>query len=147
LRARGGGQSLSWSWRGGAALAVDLLGDPRLPGGTRYALCVADGADALLFRAELPTCAGGAGCWKTTGDRGLRFKGGAGLRALTITPGGKSGASVVATARSRGLFAAALPPALPVVVQLEADTGACWTASFGAPDVTTSGAGRFKAAR
>ena len=146
LRARGGGQSLAWSWRGGAAVAVEQLGDPRMPGGTRYALCVADGTGALLFRTELPTCGGGAGCWKTTGDHGVRFKGGAGVRALTITIGGKNGASVVATARGHGLLAASLPPALPVVVQLEADTGACWTAAFDAPDVATSGAGRFKAA-
>ena len=117
-----------------------------MPGGTRYALCVADGTGALLFRTELPTCGGGAGCWKTTGDHGVRFKGGAGVRALTITIGGKNGASVVATARGHGLLAASLPPALPVVVQLEADTGACWTAAFDAPDVATSGAGRFKAA-
>jgi hypothetical protein len=146
LRARGSGQSLSWSWRGGSALAVEQLGDPRMPGGTRYALCVADGMEALLFRAELPTCAGGAGCWKTTGGQGLRFKGGASVRALTITTGGRNGASVVATARGRDLLAASLPPALPVVVQLEADTGACWTAAFDASDVATSGAGRFKAA-
>jgi hypothetical protein len=146
LRARGGSQSLAWGWRGGAPVAVEQLGDPRLPGGTRYALCVADGTGAPLFRAELPTCAGGAGCWKTTGDHGLRFKGGAGLRALTITAAGKGGASVVATARGHGLFAATLPPTLPLVVQLEADTGACWSAAFDVPDVATSGAGRFKAA-
>ena len=84
LRARGAGQSLSWSWGGGAALPVEQLGDPRMPGGTHYALCVADGANALILRVELPTCAGGTGCWKTIGDRGLRFKGGAGVRTLTI---------------------------------------------------------------
>jgi hypothetical protein len=38
-----------------------------------------------------------------------------------------------------------LPPALPLVVQLEADGGACWTAAFDVPDVATNGAGRFKA--
>jgi hypothetical protein len=76
----------------------------------------------------------------------LRFKGTAGVRALTIATGGKNGASVVATARGRGLLAGSLPPALPLVVQLEADTGACWSGAFDASEVATSGAGRFKAA-
>ena len=117
-----------------------------MPGGTRYALCIRDGDAAVLFRAELPTCAGGAGCWKATADRGFRFKGGASVRSLTITASGKAGSSIVATARGRGLFAQPLPAALPLVVQLEADTGACWSAEFDVPDVAANGSGRFKAA-
>ena len=126
---------------------VDLLGDPRLPGGTRYALCVRDGAGALVFRAELPTCAGGTGCWRTTPGRGLSYRAtGAGVRALAITSGGPNGVGITATARGRDVVTTPLPPALPLVVQLEADTGACWMTELDASTVATSGSRRFKAA-
>ena len=150
VRARSKSQSLVWTSRRGSPTSLQELGDPRRPGGTRYALCVVDGAGALLLHADLPaggSCDGRA-CWRTQAGKGFDFESagsGTGLRSLLITSTGKAGPRIVARASGRTLLGQALPLAPPLTIQLEADTGACWSAKFGAGDVVESSRSRFRA--
>jgi hypothetical protein len=128
-------------------MAAGALGDPRPNGGTGYALCVGEGDGRVVFRATVPAggrC-GSQPCWKTTKDGGFRFKGvaGAPIRSVVVVPAGKRGARAGVVAFGRDLLAAGPPLALPVTVQLEAATGACWSATFTS---ARTRAGRFTAA-
>ena len=147
------GQSLTWRWRGGESAPVEALGDPRSTDGTRYVLCARDGADSLVVRTEAPPggACGDRPCWRALGSAGFSYqatRGGAALRSLLVTRRGRGRRrpEVGATAKGPALIGGDLPVTLPITVQLEADTGACWSASFTAADVTVNGNGRFTAA-
>jgi hypothetical protein len=143
LRARGTHHSFDWVWRGGDAVTPSELGDPIASGGTRYVLCARDGNGTLLFGESVApggTC-GYHACWTRAAD-GARYRGNAGaIRALRLTSGG-AGKSAAAVKASGG----ALPAALPLTVQLESETGTCWSSTFGDADIVRSTHRRFRAA-
>ncbi len=131
---------LTWRWSRGTIAPGDL-GDP-VGGGTAYTLCVYDrsaGASALRVRADAPAggLCRGRPCWGAKGA-GLRYadKDGTphGIQQLVLKPGTGS-ASIVVKAKGADLPAPGLPFAQDpaVTVQLKADGGACWEASFEAP--------------
>ena len=151
VRVRTKAQSLVWVWRKGAPVSVADLGDPRGPGGTRYAVCLRDGTGASLLHADVPAggSCGGRACWRSEDGKRFAYRSGnAGgtLRSLLVTAAGNAGPEVVVTAKGRRLLGRPLPVAMPVTVQLEADTGTCWAATFTARDVLQSGPARLRAA-
>src|SRR6185436_14910725 len=72
-------------------------------------------------------------CWRALGTRGFAYKNRKAVNAigsLKLTATGRTGSQVAVTARGPSLFESAPPLAFPVTVQLEADTGTCWSATF-----------------
>ncbi|MGH7893833.1 MAG: hypothetical protein ACREQL_04145, partial [Candidatus Binatia bacterium] len=149
VRVRDRGQALAWSWRRGPSLPMAMLGQPTLVGGTRYALCVRDGAGGLVFHDELD--AGGScdaqPCWRSVGTSGFAYHNTTATNALTslrLKAAGRGGAQATAAARGATLVGA-LPSTLPLTVQVEADTGACLGATFDTSEVTIRGRHRLTA--
>jgi hypothetical protein len=139
-------RTIAWSWRRGPALPIGSLGNPMAAGGTTYAICIRDDAGALVFRQEVApggTCAGRP-CWRTLGGRGFVYKNARAadaLGVLRVVASGRTGSQVAATLKGSAAFAP-LPPASPLTLQLEATSGACFSATLGADEVTTRRAGR-----
>src|SRR6185436_17608681 len=130
-----GGRSIEWVWRNGPALPMATLGNPTAGGDTGYALCVRDGSGTLVFHEQLAAggSCNGRPCWHPLGTRGFAYKNGKAVNAvasLKLTATGRTGSQIAATARGPSLFESAPPLAFPVTVQLEADTGTCWSATF-----------------
>ncbi len=147
MRRRASRDSLAWTWRGGQGISLAQLGDPRATGGTRYVMCLRDGAGTVLFQSEVNaggTC-GSQPCWKPTTGGFHYSRGAQGLRSLLVIGDGRGTSQAVAAARDPTLFTQSLPVSLPVTVQLEADTGACWSTTLSASDVVTNSATHFRA--
>jgi hypothetical protein len=128
LRFKQTGTILRSAWRQGGAVSPADLGNPLAGGDTGYSICLGHGSGTLLFERYLPPGAP----WKTA-KNGLQYAGG-GL-SLAVTPG--------AAGRSRLLLAIKqlqlpMQSVLPLTVQVEADTGACWASSYAASDVKTN---------
>jgi hypothetical protein len=130
---------LSWSWRYGSAASPSELGDPTSAGGTRYVLCLRD-ATTLLYSGEVApggTC-GGKPCWRALPGLGFGYrgvKGAPGVGTLKVISGPKP--AVEASAATGGL-PGSLPATAPLTVQVEADTGACWSTTFDAGQLIQS---------
>jgi hypothetical protein len=140
---------LVWKWRR-TALPPATFGDPL--GTDDYALCVYDGADDLLVRADAPAASGcGAGsCWtaKAGGSFVYRDPTGAptGLARLLLKTKPTGASKLAAKAKGANLGMPSLAPlALPVRTQLHAETGACWEAAFGATEIQRQDATQLKA--
>ena len=130
-----------WSWPRGGATAASDLGDPL--SSDDYALCLWDESAAgpsLLVQGNVPAGANCAGrpCWralgKPPGARGFRFRDRdrlfAGVDLIRIKPGVAGKAKVVVRGKGANLRLPALPLALPLRVQLQASSGACFEATF-----------------
>jgi hypothetical protein len=79
-------------------------------------------------------------CWRHVDADGLAYvdEDGSGITGIRLTPSGRSGSRGIVTASGPTLFDV-LPPQTPFTVQLEATTGACWSATFDASDVRVRG--------
>lgn len=150
---RSAGNRLKWKWLTGAATAFADFGDPTLA--TDYVLCLYDesgGTPALLLHALTAPAGGTCGdgpCWKTLStDKGYRFKDGdrvrCGLDSLKLKAGPEGKAKVLVGAKGAGVSLPALPPSLPLRVQVQAGNGACWEAVYSAAGVRKSSATQFK---
>jgi cysteine-rich repeat protein len=140
----------TWKWAKGEETLPVHLGDPLTA--TGYEVCVFDESapsPALLLDARIPaggTCAGKP-CWKLLGTpfsvQGFKYKNGDttpdGIDRLVVKVGEAGRARL--TVKGKGVLLPLpgeppRPPALPldaplaVRVQLLADTGTCWEASF-----------------
>jgi hypothetical protein len=128
--------ALQWKWSHGAATTLAELGDPTTA--TGYDLCVYDGSGMLVASAAAPaggTC-GNRPCW-TARSGGFRYarKDGApnGVVALDVRSGEAGKARVGVKCKGAALALPPLPVApLPLTIQLGNETGACWTATYGA---------------
>lgn len=137
-----GGDQLIWKWvRGGEASLADL-GDPAT--GDGQALCVFDGTGALLLGLEAPagdTCLGSP-CWKSLGQAGFKYgdKEGtpSGINTLLEKVGGAGKSRIMVKAKGPNLGMPALPPTLPLRVQLQTGTGSCFESHYGADGVSRS---------
>jgi hypothetical protein len=135
---------LEFTWRRGEATALADFGDPTT--GTSYALCVYDGADALVFRASV---AAGPG-WRRRRqaiDYADRTLAQAGIRRIVLrSRGAQPGAALirlVARGRQDNLGSGGggnLPdiggfpvPAAPLAIraQLINSDGGCWEGRYG----------------
>jgi hypothetical protein len=143
------GDLLTWKWRR-TALPASSFGDPVTT--EDYALCLFDGANALLLRTDAPAASGCGAmtCWaaKSGGSFVYRDPTGSptGLARLLLKtkPGGAT--KLAAKAKGANLGVPALEPlGLPLRTQLHSETGACWEAAFGAADVQKHDATQVKA--
>lgn len=127
---------LDWRWQNGELTTFADFGDP--PGDGGADLCVYGGetGTTLLARASAPGAGlcDGRPCWRERGrallyaDRGAP----AGITSLRLRSGPPF--SLQGSIRAKGAAPALLVPALPVtppiLVQLRAQTGACWEAVY-----------------
>lgn len=138
---------LAWSWKKGSATLAEL-GDPTISGAT-YAFCGYDGSSsALLFGAQVEsggTCKGKP-CWKPTGTSGWQYKDSAGTQWGIDKIKLKAGAGTAQLSlqgKHGNLPHIPLPSSLPLRVQLQAPSGACFEAVFSSS--STNDAARLKA--
>jgi cysteine-rich repeat protein len=144
---------LFWKWSKGQATTVADFGDPRA--GDGYTFCVyAGGSPTLLFEATIPAggIVGGKPTWKATGVKGFKYKRTDGfphgVQLVGLTAGAATKSKVKLKAKgtlltSRPLGLPATPVVLPLRAQLQAASGHCWEATFGA--ARENAGGRFKA--
>jgi YVTN family beta-propeller protein/cysteine-rich repeat protein len=130
-------QRITWSWRHGQATALADLGDPTIPGGPTYELCLYDrtaGVPGLILGDPLGVLAGMPG-WKGT-KKGFRFRAPTGstnaeiLKSLALNAGADGKASAAATGRGHFGFDLPLDQSPSVTAQLVATNGSCWTSEF-----------------
>jgi cysteine-rich repeat protein len=150
--------AIRWSWPNGAATTLATLGDPL--GSDGYALCVFDTSGpqpALAFSATAPAggSCGGSPCWisRANGydyrDRNAASDGTARVRLRAGAPGKASaaflGEGTGLSGRPYGL--PGLPLSLPLTVQLQGASGACFETDYDAGGVIKNDPGRgvFKA--
>ena len=134
---------LAWSWGRGAATTTAELGNP--VAADDYTLCIYDnpGPTRLLLGAIAPgggTCAGDASCWVARGvppgAKGFSYKDTGsldpnGMKRMKLRPGADGRAK--ATVKGQGPNLAMPSPiavALPMVVQLRGENGACFESTF-----------------
>ena len=136
--ASGGGDRVDWKWRRGEATGVAELGDPRAD--DAYAFCVYDPA-SLVVRLTAPAGAlcGGSPCWSAIGSvppKGFKYKDRASLHDGIATITMKAGATGQSKTKlhAGGDHVPALPPldalTLPLTVQFQGESGACFEAEF-----------------
>ena len=124
-----GHDRFDWRWKGEATTVADF-GDPT--NGTGYLLCAfVDGAPSTMVAFAAATR---PGLWSATGTRGFAYADPAstpsGLSRLLLKAGAAGAAKLVVLGRGANLALPALPLGLPVRVQLQSDTGACWEARY-----------------
>jgi len=113
-------------------------------------LCAYDGSGV---RFSVLASAGGScaalPCWSTVGSRGYQYTDPLhtplGLHTLLLKSGGEGKATFVAVGKGVNLPAFDLPASLPLRVQLQAKSGACWDAAYSAAGVKRSDSSRFSA--
>jgi uncharacterized delta-60 repeat protein len=142
---------LQWSYRNGDATTGAELGDPRVD--DRYFVCLFDESGMtpqVLTDIIIPaggTC-DGKPCWRALATTGFKYqsKDGAaqGIGSLVLKSGAAGKTSITLKGRGAGLPTVALPPGLPLRLQLQATTGACWESTFSAAGVVKNGGGKFK---
>jgi hypothetical protein len=134
--------SLQWKWLAGEATAPSDFGNPSAD--TEYDLCVFDAAGqpvaGVHYRPD-DDC-DGASCWKTTKsgfsyNRRVHGESGSSTSKLVLRAGEDGRAKITASARGGLLQIGGIPPETPVVVQLQASNGECWSATFSAPAETS----------
>lgn len=146
--------AITWKWLQGDATSPADLGDP-VTGGTGFTLCVYDrdaGATSLALRAAMPAggACGGKPCWRAIAGGGFAYKDAdltpGGIAKATLKPGGAGAAKAILKGTGSRLDAPSLPLAADpsVTVQLFADTGACFGASYPGA-ASDNGDTRFKA--
>jgi hypothetical protein len=145
-------RSLAWRWARGQEVSALELGDPQTT--DSVAFCVYDGSAQTQPLMDLRVPAGGGctnvPCWQPVGAAGRRFDyfdtarfvGGLEQIRLLAKPEGRGRASVVA--RKDNLTLPATPLTPPVTVQLQAENGTCWTASYSTRIIKNEG-GVFRA--
>jgi cysteine-rich repeat protein len=147
--------SLVFKWKGGDGVTLGELGDPTVD--ERYTLCVYDESGptpSLLFKASAPpgSC-GTEPCWIPAGSKGYKYKSrsalGDGIMSIMLKPGAAGKASVVL--KGKGSALANRPDgmpapgfALPLRVQFQGESGACFGARFTSAGVQKNAAGLFK---
>lgn len=130
-------ERLRWRWARGEETTLADIGDPTSVDG--YTFCAYDesgDAPVLLAAALIPpggTCGDGP-CWSERGERGMRFRDPGrrhgGIERIDVRVGRQGQAQVMVRARGAGVRTAAAPVELPVRLQLQSRTGACWESVF-----------------
>jgi YVTN family beta-propeller protein/cysteine-rich repeat protein len=130
-------QRITWSWRHGETTALTDFGDPTIPGGPTYELCLYDrtaGIPGLVLGDPLGAIPAIPG-WKAV-KAGFRFRAPAGstnpkiLKSLSLNAGPDGKASAAATGRGHFGFVLPLARSPSVTAQLVTTNGSCWTSEF-----------------
>lgn len=151
---------LRWKFVKGTATDAADLGDPTADEG--YVLCLYDASSpggALLMENRIPasgTC-GSKPCWKALGNpagsKGYRYKDNDrtphGIQKMVLKPGADGKSKVVIKGGQDHVFdggpgTPALPLTLPVTVQLQNASGACWQATYDTAGVGVNEPGFYK---
>jgi hypothetical protein len=146
-RNSGGGKRLSWRWSHGEETSIAEFGDPRTV--TAYTLCVFQNdpssfvSTSLVLQARVPadgTC-NGEPCWRPT-NTGYRYLDHAltndGVQSIVLNGGPPGAASITVEGKGARLPSAPLPLDPPVTVELRAEGGACWNATYTMPSKNTA---------
>jgi hypothetical protein len=127
---------LQWKLSKGSATSASEIGDPITT--DDYVVCAFDESTPspeLLIEAAVPAAGqcGKTDCWKRT-PSGVKYKDDDGTPLGVTRVGARSGdrSTVKVQGRGANLQMPALPLTLPVRVQLQTETGACWEAVFSA---------------
>jgi len=144
-------ERLRWRWARGEETTLDDIGDPTSDDG--YAFCVYDEsgpAPALLGATVVPpggTCVDGP-CWQPRGDKGMRFRDPdrrhGGIERIDVRAGGAGKARLVVRAQGTALGLPSPPVELPVRLQLQSTTGACWESVFSDSGARRNAAGFYR---
>jgi len=140
--------TIVWKWRRGQTTTRADFGDPEHLHG--YALCIYDAQGGLLFHGTVPsggTC-NGRPCWRPTGA-GFRYRNGAalpdGLTKVVLKPGSNGSAGAIVKGRGEPLDLPSMPITPPITVQLQEESGPCWTATYEASGVRVNDGEVFRA--
>ena len=142
--------TLVWRWLKGQATDVADFGDPFVEDdpengvdGSGYSLCLYDASAApqpILTAIAPPggACAQGQPCWRTTGPLLIDYKDRDadpdGVYQIRLRAGTTDGEPrILMRGKGANLDLPTLPLTPPVRIQLHAETGACWEATFSAP--------------
>jgi len=145
--------AIAWKLNGAESSDLADFGTPTTTDGAVLCLYEGEAADALIFEGRAPAdgdCSDGA-CWRTIGaaasGKGFRYSSRTGspdgVRKLNLKTGvdGKAKVSVTLAGASIATSAfgvPALPMALPLTVQLQSSSGACWTVEYAASTVNSA---------
>ena len=140
-----------WKWRRGTATAMDDFGDPVVT--DAYGLCIFDelsGTPSLLLASTVP--AGGTcnsrPCWTAVGTGRFKYRNGKtdpdGITKILLNAGEDGRARIVVKGKGPLLGLPTLPLPLPARVQLQAENGQCWEATYSTAGVKKNDAEQFK---
>jgi len=148
--------TFSWRWTKGTETPVAAFGDPTTT--DDYTVCVFDESTPtprLMFGATVPAggVCGRKACWtgvgRPKGAKGFRYTDSrgvtGGITGITLTPGITGKAKVTVKGKGAALGLPPLPAPVPLRVQLEAASGACFAARYPATGVRKNDGARFKA--
>lgn len=146
------GDQVVFKWVKGQATTAAEFGNPVMPGGPSYALCVFDQNDALVFKSTAPVdgVCGSRPCWKALGTNGFSYKDSArtpdGADKVLLRAGLQGKAKVQYKGKGDNLPPFALPVSGTLKVQLQSsqNSASCWEATFG-QFVSTNTAQQFTA--
>ncbi len=136
---------LLWQWAHGPNVPVASFGFP-----AEYTLCVYSGGPTptLLGRASSRggLCSG-KGCWRSAAT-GWNYKDPDGMpdgiASIALRAGQSPKGKLKVKGKGANLPLPTLPLSLPVRVQLRADTGSCWEATYSAAGMQKNDAASFK---
>jgi cysteine-rich repeat protein len=136
------GRAFTWRWVRGQAIDAGLFGDPYIPNGTSYRVCIYDASASPQPRVDAFTPAGGTckvgrPCWLPSGTKGgadyanfLTDSPPDGVSQIRLKPGPEGRGKMLVRGRGPLVAPGYLPFTPPVVAQLVADSGACWEATY-----------------
>ena len=148
-RKTGGKGYVNWKWRRGQATAPGDFGDPET---ADYKFCLYDGSagppamtqvvplESLCHQRAVKGFVTQA-CWGPLGD-GFKLKDTLtrdGIASILLLPGEDGRASLTVRGTGPRLRVPVMPLTPPVLVQLRNDDGVCWEATFGSPQINTTG--------
>lgn len=136
---------LAWRWVGGEETPIEAFGDPRTT--DAYALCLYAGSEGPELIASAAIDAGEG--WRTRPAGGFVYRNHRanedGITRVELVPGARGNARIVVRGDGADLSLPPLPLAAPVTVQLTAENGACWEATYADDDVLRNDDERFRA--
>lgn len=132
--------AIVWKWSKGAATLTSDFGNPAENDDHAVRLCIYDGASPALVMGAVAPAAGicaGKPCWKPTGSKGFAYKDKfatpEGLQVVKLKSGEAGRSKLLAKGKGADLAMPSLPLEGPVVVQLSAEGGACFEATYTTP--------------
>jgi hypothetical protein len=146
------GDQVVFKWVRGEATTAAEFGNPVLPDGPDYALCVFDQSNARVFKSVAPAygVCGTRPCWKASGTSGFSYKDPSrtpdGADKVRLRAGLQGKAKLQYKGKGDNLPPFALPVSGTLKVQLQSshDSASCWEATFG-QFVSTNTAQQFTA--
>lgn len=123
---------VSFKWSKGVAVGVAEFGNPTTT--EDYALCVFNPGLSMKLDAPADGVCGSVPCWKAVSIKGFKYKDSLrtpnGVDKISLKAGLSAKSKVQLKGKGGNLPALPLPLALPAIVQLQAESGACFEGTF-----------------